>query len=71
MSNQLSLCLNCLEPGAIAIDVGPDQGSQRDPYRQKAWLCPTCGAALLEGDFSTLAERWRAERPVRRPEPPE
>lgn len=63
----LSLCLNCLEAGATTgVEVGPDRGSQRDPWRQKVILCERCREALLDGDFGTLAERFREKREISR-----
>ena len=65
---RLSLCLNCLEATAVVdVPVGPDKGTQRDPYRDTLSLCPTCSGALLDGDFAQLAERHTAERTVRAP----
>lgn len=62
----LNLCLNCLAAGASGVDVGPEKGSQRDPYRDELQLCDDCKAALLAGDFARLASRYSVERTVRR-----
>jgi len=63
---RLNLCLNCLQPGASGIEVGPDIGTQRDPYRESLQLCEPCRDALLSGDFATLADRQADERTVKR-----
>lgn len=63
---RLALCLNCLQAGAKGVEVGPDKGTQRDPYRATLPLCETCEGALLDGDFQTLAERQTNERVVSR-----
>jgi len=62
----LNLCANCLHPGATGVDVGPEKGSQRDPYRESLPLCPPCAEALLTGDLATLSENYSAERTIRR-----
>ena len=66
MTESLTLCLNCLQPGASAIQVGPDKGTQRDPYRDSVDLCDTCQAALLNADFATLADRQADVRTIKR-----
>lgn len=66
MPDALSLCLNCLERGASSIEVGPEKGSQRDPFRETLNLCDTCSSALLAGDFATLADRQADERMIKR-----
>ncbi len=58
----LNLCLNCLQPGAKAVEVGPEKGSQRDPYREQLPLCEACTNALLTGDFTVLSTRYSEER---------
>ena len=63
----MNLCGNCLEVGEHKpLDVGPDKGTQRDPYRNRVVLCEPCATALLAGDFATLHARYRAERAVTR-----
>lgn len=62
----MMLCLNCLQPGAVSVEVGPEKGSQRDPYREKLPLCEECRDALLYGSFDVLHERYSAERTIRR-----
>lgn len=66
VTRRLDLCLNCLESGAVQVEVGPDKGSQRDPYRDKLPLCETCRGALLSGDFALLAERYSPTRVIDR-----
>lgn len=62
----MKLCGNCLESGNHRpVDVGPNMGTQREPYRAYIVLCETCRTALIGGDFTTLHERYRAERTVR------
>lgn len=61
----LTLCLNCLSPGASAVEVGPEKGSQRDPYRDALDLCDLCRDALLAGNFSLLAEQQADQRTIR------
>ena len=62
-------CSNCLRPAAIAVDIGPELGSQRDPYREQLWLCPDCVEALLD-DLDLFRTRFSRERTVRRTEWP-
>lgn len=63
----ISLCLNCLQRGDVKdVPVGPDRGSQRDPYRVTLSLCPTCEAALVEGDFATLHRLYQPTATVER-----
>lgn len=66
MTDRLNLCLNCLEPDAHGVEVGPEKGSQRDPYREHVQLCETCKLALLGGDFGALSIRYAKERKVSR-----
>lgn len=65
-SMRLWLCMNCLQSGAKGVDVGPDKGSQRDPYRESIPLCEICEGALLEGNFEVLAARHTNERVINR-----
>ena len=61
----MKLCSNCLETGDWRnLEVGPDRGTQRDPYRATVSLCGECAEALLQGAFSRLHERYRAERTI-------
>lgn len=62
----MRLCLNCLLLGAEAVNVGPEKGSQRDPYNETVDLCPQCKRYLLAGDFGGLSSRYAAERTVTR-----
>lgn len=62
------VCHNCLAVGARPIDVGPDKGTQRDPFRASVPLCSTCEAALLDGNFMALHERYVEERVLLRGE---
>jgi len=61
---RLTLCLNCLEVGAVAVSVGPDQGNQRDSWRETVDLCPICKPMLLKGNFYGLAQRNTMERTI-------
>lgn len=62
------LCDNCLitDEDVKGVRVGPDKGTQRDPYWDSVSLCPTCGQALLGADFEMLHDRYASERTVRR-----
>jgi hypothetical protein len=62
----MRLCLNCLDLGAKAVNVGPEKGSQRDPYTETVDLCEQCERCLLTGNFAELSSRYRAERNVTR-----
>lgn len=62
--SRLHLCLNCLEPGAKPVDVGPDMGTQRDPYRCTVDLCGPCRDALLTSDLAQFHRRHSSERIV-------
>lgn len=62
----MNLCLNCLQGDAAPVDVGPEEGSQRDPYRRTVALCPACTDALTSGRLDVLHERYSSERTVRR-----
>lgn len=61
---RISICANCLENGATPVSVGPEKGHQFDPYRDTIDLCPKCRAALLAGDFNTVASRFTRERTI-------
>lgn len=55
---RLILCLNCLGQDEVTpFPVGPEKGSQRDPYRETVDLCLVCSDTLIAGDFGTLASR--------------
>jgi hypothetical protein len=67
------VCGNCLTtytasgPNRVRpIDVGPEKGNQRDPYRAVLHLCRLCGDALTAGRWDVLHERYAAERKVER-----
>lgn len=60
----LHLCMNCLEPGAMAYPIGHDQGTQRDPYRTQVDLCTACRAMLEAGHFHLLGKRCVVSRVV-------
>lgn len=70
---KITLCLNCLgrADGVRAVDIGPEKGTQRDPYRDAVDLCPICQTALLSGDFAKLAERNRTSTVIEVGEPTE
>jgi hypothetical protein len=61
---RLNLCLNCLEPGAVPVPIGGPKGHQMDQYYEEVQLCPVCKAALEEGDFRTLSNRFAEQRTV-------
>ena len=61
---RLTLCLNCLESGAVAVQIGHEYGSQRDPSWDSVDLCPICKQALKAGDFETIAKRYTKERTI-------
>lgn len=65
----MNLCLNCLSTGADPVEVGREKGNQRDPYRDTVALCPPCTAALVDGHFDVLHERFNSDRTVRRDQP--
>lgn len=55
---RITLCLNCHERADVVdVEVGPEKGSQRDPYRTKLSLCPTCAEMLVTGNLEGLAMR--------------
>lgn len=60
----ISLCNNCLETGAYPVEVGPPKGNQYDSYRDEIYMCNSCRAALLSGDFQIISERFRKERTI-------
>lgn len=66
----MTLCENCLErtDTTRSTDVGPPQGTQRDPYRASIMLCRPCAEALIGGDMATLHDRYRDQRRVGRTE---
>lgn len=63
-----TVCLNCLELGAVSVPVGPEKGHQMDRYTDTISLCPLCRDALLAGNLQTLHDRYRDERIVSRGE---
>lgn len=62
----INLCANCLQDGAVGVDVGAEKGTQRDPYREAVQLCPTCAEALSRGDFEAIHERFAESRTIER-----
>jgi hypothetical protein len=64
------LCANCLCTGDAStvkpVPVGPEKGSQRDPYRDSLDLCEPCSTALLSGNLGVFAGRYSHERTVSR-----
>lgn len=62
------LCEQCLtvSDDVRGFDLGPDRGSQRDPFRDQLWLCPDCSGPLLAHDMGAFCERYETERTVRR-----
>lgn len=63
----ITLCLNCLtRTNVTSVAVGPEKGSQRDPYREHLALCNICAKALLEGDFETLHIAFRRDVTITR-----
>lgn len=60
------LCANCLEPASRQVPVGPDQGSQRDPWQKTLLLCTKCEEALVTGDLPGFHARYASERTIRR-----
>jgi len=63
----MRLCLNCLDLGAKAVNVGPEKGNQYDSYTETVDLCEQCERCLLTGDFAGLVSLYAAERNVTRP----
>lgn len=59
----MRLCDNCKtsdddgETTVRPVDVGPEKGSQRDPYRSTIDLCDDCVALLCEGKVDDFAAR--------------
>jgi hypothetical protein len=68
MTVEIRLCVNCLlQDDVQAYSIGPERGSQRDPYRNTISLCKICREALDIGNFATLAARHTDERVVQNP----
>jgi hypothetical protein len=65
-AHALNLCLNCLELGGAAVEVGPEIGTQRDSWRRSLSLCEACRDALLAGNLTTFAARHVAKRTISR-----
>lgn len=63
----MRLCNNCLDSSdsVRAVPVGPDKGSQRDPYRETLDLCPLCRDALISGDLSSFHDFYCSERTIK------
>lgn len=59
--DKVVLCFNCLSPGSTSVEVGPERGTQRDPYRERVSLCKICAIALANGDFQALHSRYREQ----------
>lgn len=64
-SVRISICINCLAIGAAAYPVGPEKGTQRDPYHDTIDLCANCMAALGKGNMAEFHERFNANAEVR------
>lgn len=60
----MNLCINCLETGAQPRPIGPDQGTQRDPYRETIPLCDACWVPLYAGNLPVFHARFAATRTV-------
>ena len=65
-TSHMRLCVNCLTPGALPFPIGPDQGSQRDPYRHTLDLCEECAVHLMEGNVQSFANSYMPERNISR-----
>lgn len=61
---RITLCLNCLETGSSPVAVGPEKGTQREPYHDTIDLCEFCKSALLNADFAVLFSRHRTKRTI-------
>ena len=61
----VTLCDNCMDRDARPVEVGPERGTQREPYRNTVTLCSICSAALQRGEFVTLHRRYADETLVR------
>lgn len=61
-----TICQNCLGTGAKSLSIGPDQGSQRDPWRHNVILCDVCVRFLITSDFPALAKRHEAKAIINR-----
>lgn len=59
-------CINCLALGASAVDVGPERGTQRDPYRATLVLCERCEKALLDGRLDDFHAEYVDARTIYR-----
>lgn len=59
-----SLCENCLEvrEDVRPLEIGPDKGHQRDPYREQLQLCGECAAPLLDHSLPAFHARFKSER---------
>lgn len=61
------ICTNCMGYGDIVpCSVGPEKGTQRDPYRNEILLCPPCTFALTDGRLSEFHARYGSEITVTR-----
>lgn len=61
------ICTNCMGYGEIlSCPVGPDQGTQRDLYREQILLCGTCMRALVGGRLGEFHSRYGKEVTVTR-----
>jgi hypothetical protein len=58
------LCENCLETDGAKVTLGPELGSQRDPFRDTIVLCPDCSKALLSHDLFTFTGRFTTTRTI-------
>lgn len=66
MHTALHLCVNCFDEGATPVDVGREQGNQRDPFRDQIDLCIPCRDALQTGNMTAFHERWEKQKTVTR-----
>lgn len=61
------LCTNCMGFGELlSCPVGPEQGTQRDPYQEQLLLCSICRNALIAGRLSEFHQRYGREVTVTR-----
>jgi hypothetical protein len=61
-----SMCDNCLEvrDDVKPVEIGPDKGSQRDPYRERLDLCGDCSKPLLDHDLPEFHARYVSVREI-------
>ena len=51
-----------------SIEIGPEIGSQLDPYREKIQLCEYCGNCLRQGEMARFHGRYGNQVTVKRDE---